>query len=158
MLYQHNMQIHIILSNFKFVTLMEQNMVVLPEHMVSHTMFEFCHVFCSFCVFYLIMSVLLSWSPFFSNILLARVIFIIVTHSKFLFYRDYQINSGTQGWTVMMNWLWNPGIGSCKWTITFSESIGARTHVSCIPYVDKSQRTYPLIQQGSLFLWMFGSS
>jgi hypothetical protein len=39
------MQIHIILSNFKFVTLMEQNMVVLPEHMVSHTMFEFCHGF-----------------------------------------------------------------------------------------------------------------
>jgi hypothetical protein len=38
--------------------------------------------FCSFCVFYLIMSVLLSWSPFFSNILLARVIFIIVTHNN----------------------------------------------------------------------------
>jgi hypothetical protein len=25
--------------------------------------------------------------------------------NNFLFYRDYQINSGTQCWTVMMNWL-----------------------------------------------------
>ena len=142
MLYQHNMQIHIILSNFKFVTLMEQNMVVLPKHLVSHTKFQFCPGFCSFCVFYLIMSVLLSWSPFFSNILLARVIFIIVTHNKFLFYRDYQINCGTQDWTVMMNWLWNPGIGKGKWTIIFSDSIGVQTHVSCISYVVKRQRTY----------------
>lgn len=76
-MYQHNMQIHIILSNFKFVTLMEQNMVVLPEHMVSHTMFEFCHGFCSFCVFYLIMSVLLSWSPFFSKIFYWQGLFLL---------------------------------------------------------------------------------